>query len=334
MRASAQRFEVPPFVPARGLASPHAQTIFANFARPSRLSAVVRERWDTPDGDVLDVLRLPAPPDAPHALLLHGLESRADSGYMATTLHALGAAGFGVCALAFRSCGFGPNRRPRTYHAGETDDVLFALSRMRTRVRGPLVAVGFSLGGSVLLNLLARTGDAAPIVAAATVSAPLDLAPCVDQIDRSGGWVRLYRERFLLRLKRKVREKGRRFPGLLDLDAVARARTIRRFDTLVTAPLHGFDSADHYYADASAGPHLARIARPVLVLHADDDPLIPGATIPDTLDAHPLLTPVRTPHGGHVAFVAGTALRPHFWFEPLIVRFLLGALAAAPARST
>ena len=37
MRASAQRFEVPPFVPARGLASPHAQTIFANFARPSRL---------------------------------------------------------------------------------------------------------------------------------------------------------------------------------------------------------------------------------------------------------------------------------------------------------
>jgi predicted alpha/beta-fold hydrolase len=292
MSVPAPRFEVPPFVPARGLASPHAQTIFANFARPSRLPAVVRERWDTPDGDVLDVLRLPAPPDAPHALLLHGLESRADSGYMATTLRTLGDAGFGVCALAFRSCGFGPNKQPRTYHAGETDDALFALARMRARVRGPLVAVGFSLGGSVLLNLLARTGDAAPVVAAATVSAPLDL------------------------------------------DAVARARTIRRFDTLVTAPLHGFDSADHYYADASAGPHLARIARPVLMLHADDDPLVPGVTLPATLGDHAPLVSVRTRHGGHVAFVAGTPLRPHFWFEPLVARFLGDALGASPARSS
>jgi predicted alpha/beta-fold hydrolase len=327
------RFEVPPFVPARGLTSPHAQTIFANFARPSRLPAVVRERWDTPDGDVLDVLRLPAPPDAPHALLLHGLESRADSGYMATTLRTLGAAGFGVCALAFRSCGFGPNRQPRTYHAGETDDALFALTRMRARVRGPLVAVGFSLGGSVLLNLLARTGADAPIVAAATVSAPLDLAPCVDRLDRGRGWVRLYRERFLLRLKRKAREKAKRFPGLLDPRAIDAARTIRRFDAAVTAPLHGFDSADHYYAEASAGPHLARVARPVLVLHADDDPLIPHETIPALLDAHPLLVPVRTRHGGHVAFVAGTPLRPQFWFEPLVARFLTDALAASPSRS-
>jgi predicted alpha/beta-fold hydrolase len=333
MSVALARFEVPPFVPARGLASPHAQTVFANFARPSRLPPVVRERWDTPDGDVLDVLRLTAPPDAPHALLLHGLESRADSGYMATTLRTLGDAGFGVCALAFRSCGFAPNKQPRTYHAGETDDALFALARMRARVRGPLVAVGFSLGGSVLLNLLARTGDAAPIVAGATVSAPLDLAPCVDRLDRGRGWVRLYRERFLLRLKRKAREKGRRFPGLLDLDAVAKARTIRRFDTLVTAPLHGFESADHYYAEASAGPHLGRIARPVLMLHADDDPLVPGATLPPSFGDHAPLVSVRTQHGGHVAFVAGTPLRPHFWFEPLVARFLTDALAATPARS-
>ena len=320
-------FEVPPFIPARGLRSPHAQTIFANFARPTWMPPVIRESWDTPDGDVLEVLHLPAPPDAPHALLLHGLESRADAGYMATTLRTLGDAGIGVFSLAFRSCGSAPNRLPRTYHAGDTDDALYAIGRIRARVRGPLVAVGFSLGGSVLLNLLARTGDAAPLVAAAVVSAPFDLVPCVEVLDRGEGWMRLYRERFLLRLKRKAREKERRFPGLLDLDAVLAARTLRRFDELVTAPLHGFDSAQHYYESSSAGPRLAQIARPVLIINADDDPIVPGATIPSTLRTLPFLTPVLTAHGGHVAFVEGTPLRPRFWFEPLVTRFLLQHVA-------
>lgn len=313
----------PPFVPARGLKSAHAQTIFATLLRSSRMPSVVEERWELPDGDFVDVSRIHAAASQPHVLVLHGLESSASAGYVVATLRAIHARGWGAFAMNFRSCGTEMNRKARSYHAGETGDALEVLRRIRKAVRGPIYAIGFSLGGSVLLKLLSETGDDSPIDAAAAVSVPFDLSACVDLIDNGGGWLRLYRERFLIRMRKKAREKAKRFPDSFDLNEIKNARTLRHFDDAVTAPLHGFPSADVYYKDSSVGPRVAGIKRPTWVLNANDDPLIPASSIPvAALNRNPFIQALQTPHGGHVGFVAGARLRPHYWAEAQAVNFL------------
>ncbi|MBK8170503.1 MAG: alpha/beta fold hydrolase [Sandaracinaceae bacterium] len=322
-RALAAFVPEPSFVAARGLTSAHAQTIFATLLRSTRLAGVAYERWDLPDGDFVDVAVLAAPTDRPHVLVLHGLESSANAGYMIETLRAIQRLGWGAFAMNFRSCGTEMNRKPRSYHAGETGDALETLKRIRTQVNGPIYGIGFSLGGSVMMKLLSETGADCPIDAASVVSVPFDLSKCADLIDEGRGWLVVYRERFLIRMRKKAREKAKRFPDHFDLGEIRRARTLRRFDELVTAPLHGFASAEEYYQDSSAGPRVAQIARPTWVLSALDDPLIPASSIPiEAMKRNPFIQSLQTEHGGHVGFVAGSRLRPQYWAEAQAVNFL------------
>lgn len=311
------------FRPAPGLASPHAQTIYATIARSSRVSGVVEERWELPDGDFVDVSVLHASATAPHVLVLHGLESSASAGYIAATLREIKQRGWGAFAMNFRSCGTEMNRKPRSYHAGETGDATTVLRMIRTRVRGPVYGVGYSLGGGVMMKLLAETGHNALIDAASIVSVPFDLAECVRRMDGNGGWMTLYRERFLMRLRKKARDKAKRFPDFFDLAAIRNARTLLAFDELVTAPLHGFASASAYYASSSVGSRVAEIQKPTWVVNSIDDPLIPKETIPvDAMRANPFIQSMQTTHGGHVGFVTGTRLRPVYWGEHQAVAFL------------
>lgn len=63
-----------PFRPAWWCPGPHAQTLCGALPRPTLRLAVRRERWETPDGDFLDMDRLEGPPGSPVLLILHGLE--------------------------------------------------------------------------------------------------------------------------------------------------------------------------------------------------------------------------------------------------------------------
>lgn len=310
------------FVPARGLASPHAQTLFA-YARRFRSGLPLRrERWETPDGDFVDVDFLEAPAAAPHLFVLHGLEGSSRAGYVTSLLLEARRRGWGVAAFNFRSCSGELNRLARSYHSGETLDARFALELLRPRLRGPIFGVGFSLGANVLLRLLETLGDDAPLDAAAAVSTPYDLQGAARAIDTGGGPVWLYREAFLRTLKQKSLIKAERFPGTID---AARLRTVRRlqaFDDAVTAPVHGFTDARDYYAQSSSGPHLHAIRRPTLLLSSMDDPIVPAAaSIPAGAESHPQLSVVRTQQGGHCGFVGGNALQPHFWAEAEVARF-------------
>ena len=77
-----------------------------------------------------------------------------------------------------------------------------------------------------------------------------------------------------------------------------------RFDALATAPAAGCPDAAHYYAEASAAPHLGKIARPCLLVQACDDPLVPLSvfvTLPE-----PNANWVRialVAGGGHLGFI-------------------------------
>ncbi|HSP78906.1 MAG TPA: alpha/beta fold hydrolase, partial [Myxococcaceae bacterium] len=302
-----------PFVPAPGLASPHAQTIYASLVRPTQAPPLRRERRELPDGDFVDLDSFDGAPGAPHVVALHGLEGSSRAGYVLAILRGAAERGWGATALNFRSCSDEPNRLARSYHSGDIGDALAVMEHLRSRLTGPLYAVGFSLGANVLLRLLEETGDASPVEAAAAMSTPFDLDACSRAIDGPGPFMRLYRERFLLSLKRKAREKLRRFPEAFDGPAVERARSLRAFDDAFTAPLHGFRDAAHYYAEASSGPHLHAIRRPTLLLSAQDDPMIPASTLPRDVSGNPHLELVITEHGGHVGFVAASPLRPSFW---------------------
>ncbi|MCY1035191.1 hydrolase [Corallococcus sp. BB11-1] len=320
-----------PFVPAPGIRGAHAQTIFASLARPTRSPPLRRERRELPDGDFVDLDTFDGPTGAPHVVVLHGLEGSSQAGYVTEVLRGAAKRGWGATAINFRSCSGEPNRLARAYHSGDTSDTLLVMADVGARITGPMLAVGFSLGANVLCRLLEETGDAAPVMAAASISAPYDLDACCRKLDSGSGFLWFYRQRFLRTLKSKSRAKLQRFPGAFDLKTMQAAHTIRAFDDVVTGPLHGFQGAEHYYREASSGPRLADIRRPTLLLSAADDPMLEAPVIPPSARGNPFLSVVLTEHGGHVGFVAGSLGRPSFWAENQALVFFERVLAERPA---
>jgi predicted alpha/beta-fold hydrolase len=319
------------FVPAAGAEGPHAQTILGSLLRPARPVPAARRRWETPDGDFVDVDQVAADPRAPHLMVLHGLEGSSRAGYVLETLRGAAQRGWGAVALNFRSCSGELNRLARSYNSGDPTDALFVIARMREEgIRGPILGIGFSLGGSVLLNLLAQTAERCPLHAGAAVSVPFDLDACADLLDRGPGLTRLYKFLFLKSLKAKSLQRCRLAPGLLDADAIRRARDIRTFDGLVSAPLFGFSSAEDYYRRCSSGPQLHAIRRPTLLLTAKDDPIAPAGALPAEVGDNPWLSLAVTSRGGHVGFIAGSLARPAFWGEAQALAFFDHVLAGSP----
>lgn len=324
--------EGPAFRQAWWLPGGHLQTMGGKYLRPAPALSLRRERWETPDQDFLDLDFGPEPdPLAPLILVLHGLEGFSRRPYVLYAVEVLRASGLASVALNFRGCSGEPNRLPRLYHSGETGDTAFVLSRLRERwPHRTLGALGYSLGGNVLLKLLGEDGPDL-LDAAAAVSVPYDLQAGVEFLEgsRLGG---IYTDYFLKSLKRKVEAKRRLLDPILDLERVMATETLRDFDDLATAPLHGFQDAADYYTRSSSKAFLSRVRTPTLLIHARNDPFLPEHAIPvDAMRANPALTPLISSGGGHVGFVAGPVPgRPRFWAEDQVRRFFMEHLRQAP----
>ncbi len=263
-------------------------------------------------------------------MALHGLEGRIRRPYAAGVLSRLFDRGVRGVGLNFRGCGGEANRTARFYHAGDTDDLAFVVERVRRSHPGrPLGAVGFSLGGSVLLKYLGERGADSPIAAAVAICVPFDLAASCDLVGRGfmGG---LYTRYFLRSLRRKVRAKREMLDGVVDAARALRARTLREFDDALTAPLHGFADAADYYAKSDARAFLPRIRVPTLLVQSRDDPISDPAALPEAeAAANPHLTAAFAPGGGHVGFVEGaTPWRTSLHADEEAVRFLAHHLRA------
>lgn len=303
------------------LPGPHLQSVWPTLMRPGPRVALRRERLELPDGDFLD-LDWTRPAAGPVVLILHGLEGSVRSHYVAGILRELSRAGFQALLMHFRGCSGEPNRLPRSYHSGETGDLSHVISVLQERFpERPLGAVGYSLGGNVLLKWLGEAGARARIERAVAVSVPFVLSRCADRLDR--GVSRLYREYLLRRLKASVRSKFNHVEAPFSLDAVTQARSFREFDTLVTAPLHGFENAEDYYRRASSRPFLSRIRVPTLIVHAADDPFMDPDVIPDPEELSDTITLELSHCGGHVGFVAGPAPGlSRYWLDERIRGYL------------
>jgi len=320
--------------PAWWLRNPHLQTLWGRFARPHPTIEEIgtrRERWDTPDGDILEIERIDAPAeDAPRLVVLHGLEGTPRSHYVRGMLAEARRRGWGADLLVFRSCGGTLNRTRRFYHSGETGDLGLLVDRItRERPSAPLLLAGYSLGGNVLLKWLGERGADLPrqLRAAAAVSVPFDLARGARHIQR--GFARVYQAHFLRSLKRKARAKLALFPDLGDPGRIGAARTLYDFDEIVTGPVHGFAGAEDYYARSSALRYLAGVRVPTLLLSAVDDPFLPAAVLGEVraiADRTPALVVEFLPAGGHVGFVSGQPWRPFYWGEWRVAEFLAGRL--------
>ncbi|HXJ20006.1 MAG TPA: alpha/beta fold hydrolase [Polyangia bacterium] len=319
------------------LPGPTGQTIWARLARSRRLVRFSREVLRTPDGDDLALDHAGGPPGAPRVLLLHGLEGSAYSLHTQGLALLVGAAGWSCTVLNFRSCARDPldisrrlsNRRPRLYHSGDTEDLDLVVRTLTAREPGgPLYAVGFSLGGNVLIKYLGERGAAAPIRAAATLSVPYDLAAASRHLERLSA--RVYTYHFLHRLKPKALDVVARFPyetAHLDTARIRAARTFAEFDRFVTAPLHGFASAEEYYARASAIRYLPCVATPTLCISAEDDPFFPSDGVARARAAASASVRFQvTAWGGHTGFVSGPwPWRAHYWAEEMAIAWLANA---------
>jgi predicted alpha/beta-fold hydrolase len=291
-----------------------------------------RERLELADGDFLDLDwvkdadGIPARGDGPLVVVLHGLEGCAQSGYALEMYRALFRVGLDAVGMNFRSCSGEANRLPRMYHSGDTGDLTHVLDLLAGRLGSrPTGAVGFSLGGNVLLKYLGEQKKNTPIRAAAAISVPFDLGAGADHLER--GFGKVYRYYLVRRLMRKVRAKVHLLDGVLNLERASAARTFREFDDAVTAVLHGFEDADDYYRRSSSRQFVPRVSIPTLIVHAEDDPFLPPGTIrQDPVQANPHLTLRITPRGGHVGFVSGSPRSPVFWAEREAGRFLAARL--------
>ena len=318
-----------PYRPAWWIPGPHVRTLWGRFVRRPPVVHTRREQWETPDGDVLDVDRLDAPhPDAPRLILLHGLEGTARSHYARGMLAEARERGWGADFLLFRSCGGTLNRTRRFYHSGDTGDLDLVVNRNRLAYpNAPLILAGFSLGGNVLLKWLAEHRDEA-IHAAAAISVPYDLARGATHIDK--GFARVYQANFIASLKRKVYAKLEYFPDLVDKSKLDAVRSIREFDDLLTAPLHGFVDADDYYTRSSALAILEDVRVPTLLLSAVDDPFLPRTVLDDVrtvADKNTALHVEFVERGGHVGFVSGIVpWRPVYYAEQRVSAFLASLL--------
>jgi predicted alpha/beta-fold hydrolase len=326
-------FGARPFAPAEWAAGAHAQTLAARMLRSADGPPLVRERIETPDGDFLDLDWGPEPrAGAPIALVVHGLEGSARRRYVRSVCRELLHGGVRPVALNLRGCSGEPNRALCYYHSGKTDDPAFVLGRLRELHPDlPLGALGFSLGGNVLLKMMGERDDGgtALVDAAVVVSVPYDLAAGCALLERSL-MGRAYASYFLRSLKNKVRWKESKLRGALDVDAALAARTIWEFDERMTAPLHGFEGAEDYYVRSSSARFLGGVRVPTLMLHAEDDPFLPASSIPrEEAAANPALQLVLHGKGGHVGFLEGTPWQPRFWADEEAARFLALHLTGA-----
>lgn len=283
----------------------HAQTLWP-LLRKGPFPVLQRERWDTPDGDFIDVDWLPHIPGSPLVILFHGLEGSSSSPYARALMRLLSDKGWNGVIPHFRGCSGEPNRLPRAYHSGDADEIDWILERIAGQhPQIPRYGAGVSLGGNALLLWLGTRGNAAgPVLkAAAAICPPLDLSAAGHALGK--GFNLIYTRHFLTTLKRNAAAKLLQYPGLFDQARMLASRTLYEFDDLVTAPLHGYRNVDDYWQKASSKPHLSGIRVPTLIINPRNDPFLPADHLPTPQDVSAQVSLEQPSDGGHVGFVSG-----------------------------
>ena len=309
------------FRPAPWLKNPHLQTLWAGLVRRQPELDYRRERLDLPDGDFVDV-DWTLGDSGPIVVVLHGLTGSIESKYARGLMNAIHDRGWRAALMNFRGQSGEPNRLARGYHSGDTGDLDFLVKTLREREpETPLAVVGYSLGGNVTLKWMGEQGENAPVKTAVAVSPPFDLSISARAIN--SGLSRGYQNKLIGEMRKAAETKFANVEPPIELPDLKELRDFFSFDDAVTAPLHGFRDAAHYYEVSSCNRYLKDIRIPTLVLHAVDDPFMSPVIVPTERMLSDAVTLELSRYGGHVGFVSADRMgRPVYWLEQRIPEHL------------
>jgi hypothetical protein len=268
----------------------------------------------------------------PTVIIIHGLQGSAAAGYALGAASKAFAAGFNVLRYNVRNCGGTAHLTPKLYHSGLTVDLHYVTRELIERDRlTELFLIGFSMGGNQSLKFAGELGAGAPaaLKGVCAISPPIDLESCSRAIARRENWV--YEIRFLISLRRTMREKDRLFPGLYDISRMSTIQHLWDWDEMFQHH-NGFDGARDYYSRASSLPFISRIRTPTLIIHAEDDPFIPFDPFTDArIAGNPFALLIAPRHGGHVAFCGRRQPdEDRAWAENRAVEFCRSLLHSPP----
>ncbi len=316
------------FKPPFTLKNRHLQTLYAPLFRKKNTIKIEIERFDLPDGDFVEAYWHDAKPkdNRPIVTLFHGLAGSFNSPYIQGVMNALDKKGFASVLMHFRGCSGKPNLLPRSYHSGDTADAKAWINYLSMKYKNSdLHAVGYSIGGNMLLKLLGEEKEKTTLRSAVSVSAPMDLDITAKRINQ--GFSKRYQKHLLEPLKKTLLKKYKTFDMERIINKsredIKNIKTIEEFDELYTAPINGFGTAQNYYNKCSAKQFLKDIKIPTLIIHALDDPFMTPAILPTKEELSKHITMSISEHGGHVGFVNGTLFKPKYWLEKHIVEYLL-----------
>jgi predicted alpha/beta-fold hydrolase len=317
-RATILRRRMPPFQPL--FRNPHLQTILGHYwKRPDDDSRFPIERrlfQTDADVQVLVESQRPAGEVRGQIVTVHGLEGSGRAVYIQSLAGAALRTGFAVHRFNMRTCGGTEQLCATLYHGGLTSDLLTVVRELHRESRGPIVLVGFSLGGNVVVKLAGELREEGPQLLAGVcgVSAPLDLALCAQRMTKPDN--RIYQRRFVRRMHGRLCATGRHSPGDL-----AGLTTVMAIDDRITAPAFGFGNAANYYRTQSAMRYIDGLRVPVLLIYSKDDTLVPAATFDAAaVRDNPWMERVAVEHGGHLGFLGR---RPHrFWLDAAIMEWV------------
>ena len=315
------------FKPATGLSNRHIQTLFSTFFVRSKNINLDVEQFELDDGDFLEChwyKRAKKGQDKPIVILFHGLAGSYNSPYIQGVMKAFSKNDFSVVLMHFRGCATKENRLPRSYHSGETGDAKSFIKHLQKAYPNTsLFAVGYSLGGNMLLKMLGEYSFNTPLTAAVSVSAPMQLDICANKMNT--GFSKFYQSHLLKDLNSSLLKKYKMHDmnSLLSVkeNEVKKLKSFWEFDGAYTAPIHGFKSAQDYYTKSSAKQYLNDIQTDTVVIHALDDPFMTPEILPKEGEFSKKVTLEVFAHGGHVGFIGGSILKPEFYLEDRIVSY-------------
>ena len=315
------------FIPPFWLPNGHFQSIYPALFRKINHIFYKRERIVTPDNDFLDLDWSFSNKQSGEinklVILSHGLEGNSTRQYILGMVSLLNQNGYDCLAWNYRSCSGEMNSTSKFYHSGATYDLKLVVARALEKGYTEIDLMGFSLGGNLTLKYLGETGGNldARIKKAVVFSVPMDLKACSLSIIKPEN--RIYMYRFLRTLKPKIEQKSRIFPNTINVKDYRHVKTLYDFDHIFTAPLHGFEGADHYYQQCSSMHFVENISIPTLIVHALNDPIVPYASLPlDLVSSLPNVGFEITKHGGHCGFRPSFLSNGNYWSEHRALEFI------------
>lgn len=301
----------------------HLSTLLPNLLRKVKLPAYKRIRINTPDDDFLD-LDYSEVGGQTLVILTHGLEGNSEREYMGGMVNEINANSWDALSINLRGCGGEANNLYSSYHSGMSADldlvVNYALDNFDYT---SILLVGYSLGGNITLKYVGEKGNNIDdrVKAAAAVSVPIMLEGSANQLAKKSNWI--YMNRFVRKLKPKLKAKLNRFPQPdVKREDLNNLKTFYDFDSVYTAPAHGFKSAKEYWQKSSSRPFLNQAAIPTLLINALDDPFLAENCYPyDEAESNENFFFLAPQYGGHVGFMSRLWEKGAFWHEKEMIRF-------------